>query len=161
MTAKTRELLLTVGKVCYSKKAPGTMGTVAGLIFITIFLKLLHLPQVTLFLLAIFITVISIKEIDIFEKEKGEHDSKEIVIDEVVGIMFATSIMGGITYIHLFLAFVFFRVFDIWKPSYIGWIDKNVKGGLGVMGDDILAGIVAGIVTAIVGSLFLLILGLK
>ena len=46
------------------------------------------------------------------------------------------------------LAFIFFRIFDIWKPSLIGKIDRDVKGGLGVMGDDVLAGIAAGIATA-------------
>ena len=46
------------------------------------------------------------------------------------------------------LAFVFFRIFDIWKPSIIGKIDRDVKGGLGVMGDDVIAGIVAGIASA-------------
>lgn len=46
------------------------------------------------------------------------------------------------------LAFVFFRIFDIWKPSIIGKIDRDVKGGLGVMGDDVIAGIAAGIASA-------------
>jgi phosphatidylglycerophosphatase A len=46
------------------------------------------------------------------------------------------------------LAFAFFRLFDIWKPSIIGKIDRDVKGGLGVMGDDVLAGIAAGIASA-------------
>ena len=45
-------------------------------------------------------------------------------------------------------AFIFFRIFDIWKPSIIGKIDREVKGGLGVMGDDVVAGIFAGICTA-------------
>ena len=46
------------------------------------------------------------------------------------------------------LAFLYFRLFDIWKPSLIGKIDRVVKGGWGVMGDDILAGIAAGIAAA-------------
>ena len=46
------------------------------------------------------------------------------------------------------LAFIYFRIFDIWKPSIIGKIDKEVKGGWGVMGDDLVAGIAAGIATA-------------
>lgn len=45
------------------------------------------------------------------------------------------------------LAFVYFRLFDIWKPSIIGKIDRDVKGGWGVMGDDVVAGIAAGIAT--------------
>ena len=46
---------------------------------------------------------------------------------------------------HIMLAFVLFRVFDIWKPSIIGRIDRKLKGGLGVVLDDVAAGIVAGI----------------
>jgi phosphatidylglycerophosphatase A len=50
-------------------------------------------------------------------------------------------------FLHHFLLF-FFRLFDIYKPSVIGRIDRDVKGGLGVMGDDVVAGIFAGICTA-------------
>ena len=46
------------------------------------------------------------------------------------------------------IAFIYFRIFDIWKPSVIGRIDREVKGGWGVMGDDIVAGIAAGVATA-------------
>ena len=53
--------------------------------------------------------------------------------------------MIGHTYFALMLAFILFRIFDIWKPSIIGRIDKNTKGGLGVMGDDLLAGFFAGL----------------
>ena len=53
------------------------------------------------------------------------------------------------------LAFIFFRLFDIWKPSIIGKIDRDVKGGLGVMGDDVVAGFAAGIASAGVYQLLL------
>lgn len=48
------------------------------------------------------------------------------------------------------LAFATFRLFDIWKPSTIGKIDREVKGGLGVMGDDILAGIAGGFLSILI-----------
>ena len=51
-------------------------------------------------------------------------------------------------YIMAGLCFVYFRLFDIWKPSLIGKIDRDVKGGWGVMGDDLLAGLFAGICSA-------------
>jgi phosphatidylglycerophosphatase A len=51
-------------------------------------------------------------------------------------------------YIIALLAFVYFRLFDIWKPSIIGKIDRDIKGGWGVMGDDILAGLFAGLATS-------------
>jgi phosphatidylglycerophosphatase A len=99
--------------------------------------------------------VIAVKEIDIYEKEVGTHDNSEIVIDELAGMWIAMSI-GGVLSESLLLgliAFVFFRIFDIWKPSIIGKIDREAPGGLGVMGDDVVAGIFAGLCTALVNHL--------
>lgn len=144
-----RKLFLTVFYSGLSPKAPGTMGSIVALILGMLLIQYIH--ESTLFLLSLLITVIAVKEINAYEKEVGEHDSKEIVIDELAGMWIALSIcvpnpedmnhfliMGG-------LAFVFFRLFDIWKPSIIGRIDEKVEGGWGVMGDDLLAGIAAGI----------------
>ena len=125
--------------------APGTVGTLAGAIVGVLILSIL--PQSTLFLLSILITVIAIKEIDKYEKTTKTHDSKEIVIDEVAGIWIALSLSSG-TILQIVLSIIFFRIFDILKPSYIGKIDRDVKGGLGVMGDDLLAGVIAGICSA-------------
>ena len=126
-------------------KAPGTWGSLVGAI-IGYFI-LLILPQSTLFLLAIFISVIAVKEIDIYENKTGIHDDKRIVIDEIAGIWIAMSLAGG-NIIATIFSFIYFRILDIKKPSIIGKIDKNVKGGWGVMGDDLLAGVFAGIMSA-------------
>lgn len=146
---KFRKFFLTLGYSGLSPKAPGTVGSFVALILGVLLLEFFH--SSTLFLLAVLISVVAIKQIDIYEKEVGIHDSKEIVIDELVGMWIALSICGingqNILFLTL-LAFIFFRLFDIYKPSIIGRIDKNVKGGLGVMGDDIIAGIFAGICTA-------------
>ena len=144
-----RKFFLTVGFSGLSPKAPGTAGSFVSLIIGLFLLEFLH-PS-TLFLLALLITVIAIKQIDIYEKEVGMHDGKEIVIDELAGMWIALSICGiNSTNILILapLAFLFFRLFDIWKPSIIGKIDRDVKGGLGVMGDDIVAGFAAGIASA-------------
>lgn len=144
-----RKFFLTVGFSGLSPKAPGTMGSFVSLIIGLFLLEFLH-PS-TLFLLALLITVIAIKQIDIYEKEIGIHDGKEIVIDELAGMWITLAICGINSSNVLFMApiaFIFFRLFDIWKPSFIGKIDRDVKGGLGVMGDDVLAGIAAGIATA-------------
>ena len=144
-----RKFFLTVGFSGLSPKAPGTAGSFVSLIIGLFLLEFLH-PS-TLFLLALLITVIAIKQIDIYEKEVGIHDGKEIVIDELAGMWITLAICGINSSNILFMApiaFIFFRLFDIWKPSFIGKIDRDVKGGLGVMGDDILAGIAAGIATA-------------
>lgn len=144
-----RRFFLTVGFSGLSPKAPGTVGSFVSLILGLFLLEFLHTS--TLFLLAFLITVIAIKQIDIYEKEIGIHDSGEIVIDELAGMWIALAICGinSENMIYLApLAFIFFRIFDIYKPSIIGRIDRDVKGGLGVMGDDIVAGIAAGISAA-------------
>lgn len=144
-----RKFFLTVGFSGLSPKAPGTVGSFVSLIIGLFLLEFLHVS--TLFLLSLLITVIAIKQIDIYEKEVGMHDGKEIVIDELAGMWIALAICGINSENMIFmapLAFIFFRIFDIWKPSIIGRIDREVKGGLGVMGDDVVAGIAAGIASA-------------
>lgn len=144
-----RKFFLTVGYSGLSPKAPGTVGSFVSLILVLALLPYLHVS--TIFLIALFISVIAVKQIDIYEKEVGVHDGKEIVIDELAGMWIAISICG-ITSENMIimapLAFIYFRIFDIWKPSIIGRIDRDVKGGWGVMGDDLVAGIAAGIAAA-------------
>ena len=101
------------------------------------------------------LTLAGIKEINSYEAGGGQHDDKSIVIDEVVGMWLAL-VLSSTSWIQIVLSFLFFRLFDIWKPSLIGKIDAHVKGGLGVMGDDILAGIIAGICSAGVYQLLML-----
>lgn len=147
-----RKFFLTVGYSGLFPKAPGTAGSFVSLLMGLVLLQYLHVS--TVFLLAFLINVFAVKQIDIYEKEVGEHDSKEIVIDELAGMWITLSICWitdastSVMIIIAVLAFLYFRLFDIWKPSLIGKIDRDVKGGWGVMGDDILAGIAAGIATA-------------
>jgi len=133
-----------------SKYAPGTMGTLAALPFG--FLILHFLGATTLFLTAILLTVISIKEVDKYEAEGGEHDDGRIVMDEVVGTFIALSMTATMNNIWLqaVLVFVFFRILDIKKPSLIGLAERKFKGGNGVMLDDVLAGFFAGILSWLV-----------
>ncbi len=98
----------------------------------------------TLFLAAILIGLIAIAQIDKEEEESKIHDSSYIVIDELVGMWLAMAI-SGLSLAGVVLSFVFFRIYDITKPSLIGKIDKEVKGGLGVVADDALAGVLAGL----------------
>lgn len=98
----------------------------------------------TLFLGAIFIGLIAITQIDKEEEESKIHDSSHIVIDELVGMWLAMAI-SGLSLAGVVLSFIFFRIYDITKPSLIGKIDKEVKGGLGVVADDALAGVLAGL----------------
>ena len=144
-----RRFFLTVGFSGLSPKAPGTVGSFVSLLLGLLLLEFLHVS--TLFLLSLLITVIAIKQIDAYEKESGIHDNSEIVIDELAGMWITLAICGINSenmIIMAVLGFLYFRLFDIWKPSVIGRIDRDVKGGLGVMGDDVVAGLAAGIATA-------------
>lgn len=144
-----RKFFLTVGFSGLFPKAPGTVGSFASLFLGIAILQIA--PVSTLFLLALLVTVIAVKQINIYEKEVGVHDSKEIVIDELAGMWIALAICNpneSNMIIMAILAFVFFRIFDIWKPSIIGKIDREIEGGWGVMGDDLLAGVAAGISAA-------------
>lgn len=98
----------------------------------------------TLFLGAVLIGLIAIAQIDKEEEETKRHDSSYIVIDELVGMWLAMAI-SGLSLAGVVLSFIFFRIYDITKPSLIGKIDKEVKGGLGVVADDALAGVLAGL----------------
>jgi len=81
-------------------------------------------------------------------EELGEHDSPHIVIDEVAGYITATGFLD-FSWIAAALAFFLFRLFDILKPFPASWFDRHVHGGLGVVGDDVVAGIFAGVVARI------------
>lgn len=145
----------------HSPKAPGTVGTLVSLPLGVAVLILVG-PQ-TLFLLTLLITLVAIKSIDRYEAQSGIHDNQKIVIDELAGMWIALSIAPGIMFtlgdlavwengiaVQIVLSFLFFRIYDIKKPSIIGRIDRNAKGGWGVMGDDIIAGFAAGVSSALI-----------
>lgn len=152
-----QKLFLTFGGAGLSPKAPGTVGTLVSL---PVGLAILHyFGMETLFTLTLAITIIGIFEINKYEKATGIHDHQQIVIDETVGVWIAfmiahsTAMALSYPYIELLaiiLSFATFRLFDIWKPSTIGWIDRELKGGMGVMLDDVLAGIAGGILSAMI-----------
>ncbi|MCQ2915933.1 phosphatidylglycerophosphatase A [Helicobacter pylori] len=136
-----RACFLTLFFSGYSKKAPGTIGSLVALL---LGLPILIFSANTLFLGAIFIGLIAIAQIDKEEEKTKRHDSSYIVIDELVGMWLAMAI-SGLSLAGVILSFIFFRIYDITKPSLIGKIDKEVKGGLGVVADDALAGVLAGL----------------
>ncbi|MBN2782484.1 MAG: phosphatidylglycerophosphatase A [Campylobacterales bacterium] len=154
-----QKFFLTLGYSGLAPKAPGTVGSFVALILgIAV---LINFDAYTLFLASVLISIIAIKEINKYEEKTGIHDDKSIVIDELAGMWFALSVAPAITIasneistlsngflIQSILSFALFRYFDIKKPSIIGRIDKEAKGGVGVMGDDIIAGFAAGILSS-------------
>ena len=147
----------------YSPVAPGTIGTLASIPVGILIIIFFGTP--TLNTLAIAVAIVAVIEINKFEKSGGEHDAKWIVIDETIGIWITQSIaFEGMMQLHLanlktsiivstIISFIFFRLFDIWKPSTIGTIDKKVKGGLGVVLDDVLAAVAGAMLALIVFNL--------
>lgn len=153
----SRRLFLSFFGSGYIGKAPGTVGSLAAVL---VALPILHyFGSGVLFSLTIAITIVGIFEINAYEKSEGIHDPSWIVIDEVAGMWLALLLVqesiasASFAYAEItgvLLAFGAFRLFDIRKPSTIGTIDRKLKGGLGVMLDDIVAGIAGGLLAAVV-----------
>ena len=123
-----------------AKKAPGTCGTVAA-IPVYLLLVLTGLPIYSL--LTIIITVVGIWICGQAADKLGEHDFGGIVWDEVAGYLI-TMWLVPFSWQTVLVGFVLFRLFDIVKPWPIKWLDQHVQGGLGIMIDDVLAGVFAG-----------------
>jgi len=157
-----QKLFLTFFGAGLSPVAPGTVGSLVALPFGL--LVLFYLGANSLVSLVFVLSIIAIFEINRYEKNGGPHDDKSIVIDEVVGVWLSLAITfaGVITmfsndyalYSAITLSFLSFRLFDIWKPSTIGYIDRKIPGGLGVVGDDLLAGFAAGVFNLALFKLF-------
>jgi phosphatidylglycerophosphatase A len=125
-----------------SPKAPGTVGSIASLLLWAP-LALLYAP---LWLKVAIIVAIFIVGTWASQRMVVMHgdDPQRVVIDEVVGLGIAVVLTTS--WLGLAVGFVLFRIFDIWKPLIVGWADKNVEGGFGVMLDDVFAGIMAVVV---------------
>ena len=155
MIKKINLLFLTfflVGKIKY---APGTF---ASIITCLLFLLLINFFNLSIiFFITLIIFSYSFIAINNSFEEFTSEDPQEIVIDEVVGQMIAllaipiyeTLYPLPIIY-YCVAAFLFFRLFDIFKPYPISYIDSNVKGALGIMLDDIFAGIYAVVLISII-----------
>ena len=132
-----------IGKIKY---APGT---IASLIASFLFLLLITISNINvIFFLTIIIFFYSLVAINNSFDEFKADDPQEIVIDEVVGqllVLLAIPIYETLyplpVIYYCISAFLFFRLFDIWKPYPINYIDDNIKGSLGIMLDDIVASI--------------------
>ncbi len=124
-------------------KAPGTFGTITA---IPIYLLITLSNSFAVYLIATaVISIIGIWICGKTSKDLGVHDHSGIVWDEIAGYLI-TMIMVPLTWHWVLAGFVLFRIFDILKPWPISWLDKKVSGGLGIMLDDIVAGVFALIV---------------
>jgi len=155
--------------------APGTFASIAGVIMA----YFLNFDTFVMFVTSCIIFLVGYVFSDIYAHKKMDGDPKEIVIDEIIGIFitliicfsfvhwvanYDRTVLGKLLYhkthimnfIVCVFGFILFRFFDIKKPNIIGYIDKNVKGGIGIMMDDVVAGIFAGITFILISPFFLL-----
>jgi len=119
--------------------APGTFGTLAA---IPIYLLIQPLSLPIYLAIVIAISLLGIWLCGRSQDELGLHDPGGIVWDEIAGYLI-TMILAPTGWLWIILGFIFFRIFDIWKPWPIRWVDSKVEGGLGVMLDDIIAAVFA------------------
>ncbi len=133
----------------FSPRAPGTVGTIAALLPWW-WLRELPLPY---YLAAIVIAfAIGVWASSWVVQRSGVSDPQVVVWDEFVGVWIAL-IAAPIGWPWMLAGFALFRLFDIWKPWPVSWADEKVGGGLGVMLDDVIAGIYALIVMQIAAPL--------
>ncbi|WP_428354011.1 phosphatidylglycerophosphatase A family protein [Methyloprofundus sp.] len=125
-----------------AKKAPGTFGTLAA---VPIYIALVQ-TNIWLYSLAtVLVSVAGVWICGIAANKLGEHDFGGIVWDEIAGYLI-TMWFVAFSWQNLLLGFVLFRIFDIIKPWPIKWIDQKISGGFGIMLDDVIAGLIAGLV---------------
>ena len=140
---KIHILVSTVGFAGYSPKAPGTLGALSALPFCWLMADLnteLKLTIIVLLTLAVWYSTWKYMA----NENKQHGDPQEIVSDEFVGVLITLSLVP-FEWTWVVLGFILFRAFDILKPGPVGYIDRNFKNSFGVLMDDVVAGILAGL----------------
>ncbi len=138
--------LATFFGIGFSPYAPGTMGTLAT---IPIAAMTMYLGPFVHMGVCVLLLPISILAATVYQQDKAGHDHSEIVIDEVIGFLITVTWLP-LTWQTLAFGFVIFRFLDIVKPFPISYLDKNVKGGVGVVIDDVAAGLVGNILLQVI-----------
>ena len=129
--------------------APGTMGTLGAVPLA----YLLSLAGTAAFLVG-FVVIVAVGTwaADRFVRATGVDDDQRIVVDEVAGYLLTVAAVPRSPG-HLLFGFVLFRLFDIWKPQPVRWVDQNLGGGIGVMADDLAAGVYAALALLLLDKL--------
>jgi len=139
------KFIATIGPLGYSPVAPGTVGSVLSCL-----IYILFRPDVLLLSIIIPIGFIAgVLVSDRTERLLNEKDSSHIVVDELVGYLVSVFLIP-FSIPNAVLAFLLFRAFDIVKPTPIRQLERRIPGGLGIMIDDILAGVYANLVLRLI-----------
>ena len=146
---------LTFCKIGKIKYAPGTIASLATCLIFLLLINIFDILILAFFTLIIF--CYSFIAINYSYEKFSADDPQEIVVDEVVG-QFLTLLAIPVyetlyplpAIYYCISAFILFRLFDIWKPFPISYVDNNVKGSLGIMLDDVVASIYSIVILSII-----------
>ncbi len=148
MKIKNRIILFfaTGGFIGYAPFAPGTFGTLHG---IWLYFFLYKMPIILSVSIITAFIIFSVFISDKAEKIKGGKDPSIVVIDEIVGMLVA---LIGLEFnlINIAAGFILFRILDILKPFPIYIADKKLPGGVGIVADDVIAGIMANLLIRLI-----------
>ena len=150
---KISQIFSTLFFIGYIKWAPGTFGSFFSLIIIIYLHNIVNKNEfIILFICILLMATICIKR---YLKSVNNHDAKEIIIDEFLGIYLIIIFSYDFNifnneFVKISLILLFFRIFDILKPFPANWIDKNLKNSYGIILDDIVAGIYTIITLALI-----------
>lgn len=141
--------LFWAGKFPYG---PGTFGSLVSFWIFVFLLKIFSFSQIELSILIFTTLILALFCVKKYEEITQTHDDKSIVIDEFLWVFISLTLCLFFTdnLWFLWVSVVLFRIFDIWKPSYIGKIDREIPGPVGVIFDDILAGLISWIISIFV-----------
>lgn len=128
---------------------PGTFASLAGLV---LFFMLVGLPMWAYLLTTLVVIVLSIVLSQWVINKTGLQDPTCVCVDEIAGILVA--LIGVPLDGWLVVAFIIFRLLDIWKPWPFGWMDRNIHGGFGMVLDDVAIGLATAIVVNILVAIF-------
>jgi len=158
---KPSHLLATLFGIGLLPLAPGTWGSISGLflffytgIYLSVSQEFFYFLLVAIILISLVVCFYATRDLDASNK-----DQKSIVIDELAGIWVAFIPVAGVIQMqdfvfYSFVAFIAFRVFDIWKPFPISMVDSNMKNYFGVVLDDLIAGLYAALTVSLALFLF-------
>ena len=151
-------IFVSIFYIGYIRYAPGTWGSFASLGIIFFLFNIINIPLSILIILFVFLFFLSNYLINYFSSITNSHDSKNIVIDEFLGMFFIFLFYDVIfiynNYITCLLIFVCFRIFDVFKIFPANYFDKQLHSGYGVILDDIIAGMYT-ILTMIIINVFI------
>jgi phosphatidylglycerophosphatase A len=137
-------VLATVGPIGHLPVAPGTAGSLAALPLLPGLAAVRDRSVVAYGVVLVLLVAMAVWAAGRAEDALGGSDHGAIVVDEVAGMVVAGILLPG-TWAAAALGFVLFRLFDVVKPYPANLIDRRVEGGLGVVGDDLVAGLYAGL----------------